>query len=354
MSTPQPGVAGVMEPWQERLLSKLLGSIRVRSSVLFRPTLAAPWGFSIDMASQFDALVQVGRLGPRLAEALPPGAIRTPFHIVTDGTCWLKASSQPNPIQLTAGDFVVFPRCLSHTMLDTPMTRSVSIVEMLRGQVAEDGARPEWREVRFGGAGAETRLMCGGIRFENVNTHPLLAILPPLIHVRADQNGQAAWLRSTVDQIVDEYGSDRLGREVTINRLTDILFIGAIRSYFEEGLSTAKTGWLAAVRDDQIGRAIALLHAEPTRSWTVEALSDRVAMSRSAFANRFTELVGQPPLRYLTRLRLDAAAHRLRHTNDKLSLIAAAAGYASPAAFCRAFQRHVGSAPGEYRRKHDR
>jgi len=195
--------------------------------------------------------------------------------------------------------------------------------------------------------------MCGGIRFENVNTHPLLAILPPVVHVRADQGGNASWLGPIVDQIVAEYSSNRLGREATINRLTDVIFIGAIRSFFEEGLSTAKTGWLAAVRDERIGRAIALLHADPTRSWTVESLYDQVAMSRFALAGRFTALVGEPPLRYLTRLRLDVAAHRLRHTKDKLSVIAVAAGYSSAAAFCRAFQRHVGSAPGEFRRNHD-
>src|SRR5215472_7962978 len=148
MSHDRRGIPGVMEPWQEQLLSDLLASIRVRSSILFRPSLGAPWGFTIDLSSQFDTLVRLGGLGPRLAEAMPPGAIRTPFHIVTDGTCWLKASSHPHPIQLRAGDFVVFPRCLSHSMLDTPLTRSVSIVEVLRSQVPADGSRPECREVR--------------------------------------------------------------------------------------------------------------------------------------------------------------------------------------------------------------
>jgi len=342
-----------MEPWQEQLLSDLLGSIRVRSSILFRPSLGAPWGFTVDLTSQFNTLVRIGALGPQLAEALPPGAIRTPFHIVTDGSCWLKPSTHSRPISLAAGDFVMFPRCRSHTMLDAPLTPSVSLVDLLRSQVPANGASDGVREVRFGGAGEVTRLMCGGIRFENVNTHPLLAILPPVVHVKAGQGGNASWLGPVVDQIVAEYSSNRLGREATINRLTDIIFIGAIRSFFEEGLSTAKTGWLAAVRDERIGRAIALLHADPTRSWTVESLYDQVAMSRFALAGRFTALVGEPPLRYLTRLRLDVAAHRLRHTKDKLSVIAVAAGYSSAAAFCRAFQRHVGSAPGAFRRNHD-
>jgi AraC-like DNA-binding protein len=190
------------------------------------------------------------------------------------------------------------------------------------------------------------------MRLDNAGTGPLLAALPPLIRVKGNEEGGAPWLRLTVQHVIDELDADRPGIEAVVGRLADILFIGAIRSYLAEGLALAESGWLAAVRDRQIGRAMALLHSAPARPWTVELLAARVALSRSAFASKFTQLVGEPPLHYLTRVRLDAAARRLRGTNDKLSVVAAAAGYESAAAFIRAFERHLGVSPGEYRRAH--
>lgn len=151
---------------------------------------------------------------------------------------------------------------------------------------------------------------------------------------------------------MDELDSDRPGVEAVVTRLADILVIGALRSYLDGGFPSTESGWLAAVRDHQIGRAIALLHSDPARHGTVATLADQVALSRSAFASKFSKLVGEPPLRYLTRVRLDAAARRLRGTNDKLFVVAAAAGYDSAAAFTRAFERHLGVTPGEYRRAH--
>jgi transcriptional regulator GlxA family with amidase domain len=190
------------------------------------------------------------------------------------------------------------------------------------------------------------------MRFDNIKTNPLLAALPPLIHVKGNEKGGAPWLRLTVQHLLDELDSDRPGVEAVVTRLADILLMGAVRSYIEERLASAESGWLAAVRDHQIGRAVALLHSHPARPWTVAMLADQVALSRSAFASKFTRLVGEPPLRYLTRVRLDAAARRLRGTNDKLFVVAAAAGYDSAAAFTRAFERHLGVTPGEYRRTH--
>ena len=131
---------------------------------------------------------------------------------------------------------------------------------------------------------------------------------------------------------------------------SDLLFMQAVRAYLDENIDTAESGWRAALRDPQIGRALVLLHDKPHQPWTVAELADRVALSRSAFAAKFTQLVGEPPLRYLTRLRLNAATTRLRSGNDKLSVIADAAGYDSVPAFAKAFKRGIGVTPGEYRR----
>jgi len=154
----------------------------------------------------------------------------------------------------------------------------------------------------------------------------------------------------TVGQVFEELGSGRIGAAAVVTRLADILFMKAVRAYLDENIDTAGSGWLAAMRDQQIGRALVLLHDKPHQPWTVTGLADRVALSRSAFAARFTQLVGEPPLRYLMRLRLNAATARLRSGNDKLSVIAAAAGYESAPAFAKAFKRHLGVTPGEYRR----
>jgi AraC-like DNA-binding protein len=185
---------------------------------------------------------------------------------------------------------------------------------------------------------------------ENGATDPLLAVLPPLIHFKKGGEDAAQGLRTTVSHIFEELGSGRSGAAAVVTRLADILFMQAVRAYLDENIDTAESGWLAALRDQQIGRALVLLHDKPHLPWTVAEIADRVALSRSAFAAKFTELVGEPPLRYLTRLRLNAATARLRSGNDKLSVIAAAAGYESVPAFAKAFKRHMGVTPGEYRR----
>ena len=286
----------------------------------YRPELHAPWGFSI-------------------AEACPV------FHVVARGHCRLEVKGLPRPVLLSAGDFVVLPRGEAHVMRDAPSTRAVNFFDLVkRHGPGKKGA------FRTGGQGAATRLLCGGMQLENGATDPLLAMLPPLIHVKQLRGRAAPWLQATVTYIVGELDSDRVGSEAVVTRLADILFIQAVRAYLDENLGTAESGWLAALRDKQIGQALALLHAQPNQPWTVLALADRLALSRSAFAAKFSRLVGEPPLHHLTRLRLSAAGERLRSSEDKLSAIAAAAGYTSVAAFSKAFKRHAHVAPGEYRR----
>ena len=187
------------------------------------------------------------------------------------------------------------------------------------------------------------------MQFENAATEPLLALLPPLIHVKGTNGWGAACVRATIAQVLQELNSYRAGTQAVVTCLADILFIQAVRTCFDEDLDTTEYGWLAATRDPQVGRALALLHAHPLEPWTVASLARRVAAPRSLFAERFTQLVGEPPLHYLKRVRLNAAAIRLRSTDDKLGAIAAVAGYESAAAFTKAFKRRVGKTPGEYR-----
>jgi AraC-like DNA-binding protein/mannose-6-phosphate isomerase-like protein (cupin superfamily) len=308
------------DAWREALIDNLLRSIRFRCSAYYRPELRAPWGFSIHDR------------GPT-------------FHIVSEGKCWIEVKGVSKPVQLSAGDFVVIPRSDLHVIRDSPTTQVVDFFDFLKGRVPDkQGA------FSAGGAGSVTRLVCGEMQPENGATDPLLAVLPPLIHVNGRGGDVAPGLRVTVNQVFEELGSGRSGSAAVVTRLADILFMQAIRAYLDENIDIVGSGWLAALRDQQIGRALVLLHDKPHQPWAVAELADRVALSRSAFAAKFTQLVGEPPLRYLTRLRLNAATARLRSGNDKLSVIADAAGYESAPAFAKAFKRQFGVTPGEYRR----
>ena len=305
------------DSWGKALFDDLLRGIRLQSSVYFRPELQAPWGIGVAK----DCAV---------------------FHIVDHGTCWLQVSGMSAPVLLAEGDFVVVTRGQMHTMRDQVATPAVDFFELIK--TSGKGA-----PLRFGGGGALTKLICGGMLLENKESNPLLAILPPLLHVRRTEKGARQWLELITSHVRSELDSGGAGANEVVTRLADILFIQAVRAYFEENADKADSGWLAAVRDQQIGQALALLHNQPHRPWTVTTLAQRVAMSRSSFAARFSELVGEPPLRYFRRVRMHAAAERLRRSADKLSAVAGEAGYESMASFAKAFKKHTGRTPGEYR-----
>jgi len=308
------------ESWRHDLFADLLRSIRLPSSAWLRLEVRAPWGFSIV-------------------------DISTVFHIVTHGNCWLEAKHLPTPVRLIAGDLGFLPRGDRYALKDSPGTPPVDFFNFVKRHP------PDKRGVvRGGGGGPVTKLVCGVMRFENGATDPLLAVLPPLIHVAARHGDFAPRLRLTAEHVIEELDSARPGSESVITRLAEILFIEAVRVYLDENMDTAKSGWLAGLRDQQVGQALALLHAQPHEPWTVASLADRVALSRSSFATKFAQLVGEPPLRYLTRLRLNTASERLRSSDAKLRAIAATVGYESVAAFVKAFKRYVGLTPGEYRR----
>ena len=309
-----------VDPWRQDLLVELLRSIRLPSSSWLRLEVRAPWGFSIADEN-------------------------TVFHVVTHGNCWLEMRRLATPVRLFTGDLGFLARGDRYALKDAPGTRPVDFFDFVERHPPD-----KKRVLRAGGDGAITKLVCGGMRFENGATDPLLAVLPTLIHVAARDADSAPRLRLTVEHVIEELDSDRPGCESVITRLAEILFIEAVRVYLDKNMDTAESGWLAALRDQQVGQALALLHAQPHDPWTVASLADRVALSRSAFATKFAQLVGEPPLRYLTRLRLNAAGERLRSSDAKLRAIAAAVGYESVAAFVKAFKRYLGVTPGEYRR----
>jgi AraC-like DNA-binding protein len=269
------------------------------------------------------------------------------FHIVAQGGCWLQVKRVPEAMKLSEYDLVIVTRAQFHTLRDELSTPVVNI-DLVKAQA--NGRKGPC----LPGDGAATRMVCGAMHLENPNNSPLLSILPGVLHVKADENGGRPWLRLTTQYIMTELENGGIGSQEAVNRLVDVLFYQAVRTYFEENVDTAQSGWLAAVRDPQIGRALALLHSGRRRHWTITSMAREVAMSRSIFASRFKELIGEPPHHYFTRLRISAAAARLRSTNDSLKAIGAEAGYESLPAFVKSFKRHTGMTPGEYRMFGDR
>jgi AraC-like DNA-binding protein len=229
-----------------------------------------------------------------------------------------------------------------HALRDLPSTPADNFFEVL-------GANACWMSAKvcFGGDGPAARLICGEI--ENRAPGPLTTILPPILHLRGTDQEADGWARLTSRRIVTELDSGRTGSTEVANRLVDMLFLQTIRSYLDQNVETADAGWLAAVRDRQIGRARAAIHCNPRRPWTVPLLAHHLAMSRTAFASRFTELVWGAAPTLLHASQDKRRRVRLRTSRDKLTGVAAEAGYRSVAGFLRSFKRHMGTTPGENR-----
>jgi AraC-like DNA-binding protein len=201
--------------------------------------------------------------------------------------------------------------------------------------------------MRHGGGGAVSYFTCGSFEFQSPAESPLLSLLPPLIHIRGEAE---EWLASALQLLVYEARHARPGAKAMISRLTDVIFVQAVRIWMANQPAD-EAGWLGALRDPRIGAALGLIHRAPERAWSVSALAREVAMSRSPFAARFTALVGEPPLAYLTRWRMHLAMSLLRSDTLSVSEVARRVGYESAAAFSKAFKRRFGLAPGASRRR---
>jgi len=268
------------------------------------------------------------------------------FHVVTAGECWIEVAPGESQL-LRPGLLAVVPRGDGHRLASAPDVAGVKLFDLPREPVSE-----RYEILRQQGGGAVCHLVCGAVRFEQPAAERLRELLPALLLADAAAGPQADWLQSTLRLMGAEAGALRPGGESIVTRLADILVIQAIRAWIENDPS-AQNGWLAALRDPQIGRAMALVHRDPARVWTVASLASAVAMSRSAFAARFTDLVGEPAMRYLARWRMQVASARLREEAVPLGELAGGLGYDSEASFSRAFKRVVGVAPGALRRRQE-
>jgi len=273
---------------------------------------------------------------------LPPMENCLWFHMVTSGSCTVEVDGH-EPLLARSGDLVLMSQGLGHRAWGRERVSTPNVLDLPHEEVSERYAR-----LRYGGGGDPTYLVCGGVRFDHPTARHLVASLPAIIHIESRNSLRGDWMRATLDLMADETRQVHPGSEAVVSRLCDIIVIQAIRTWIERD-PAARTGWLGALHDPGLGAAIASIHAEPARRWTVGLLAERAAMSRSAFAARFTEIVGEPVMGYVTRWRMYHAVDLLESGGHTVAVVAAEVGYESEAAFSRAFKRIMGRPPATFR-----
>ncbi len=278
------------------------------------------------------------------ALALPAMPDCSMFHVVTSGRCWLE-DAEAEPQLLEPGVFVLVPHGEGHRLSSAPGVAAADLFDLPREQISD-----RYEILRHGNGGATTHMICGAVRFDHPAAKHLAGLLPRRIVIESWNSPQMNWIQSTLRLMADETAKLQPGGEAVVTRLADILVIQAIRSWIAND-PAAQTGWLGALQDPQIGRALLSIHRDPARVWTVATLASEVAMSRSAFAARFAALVGETPLRYIAQWRMRMAQAWIQEENTPLADLAERLGYQSEAAFNRAFKRIMGISPGAIRRK---
>lgn len=273
---------------------------------------------------------------------LPPFKNSLMFHVVTSGRCWLDVTGAEARL-LQPGDLALVPHGEGHTLASERGVPAAKLFDIPRVELGD-----RYEECRYGGGGAAMTLVCGAVRFEHPAAQRLVRTLPRVISVDSWRSPDMEWIQSTLRFMATEARELRPGGEAVVTRLADILVIQAIRSWISQD-PAAQSGWLGALQDKQIGRAISLIHREPARAWTLETLAAAVGMSRSAFAARFSELVGEPAMHYLTRWRMNLALSWLQEDDAPIREIAGRLGYESEPAFSRTFKRLMGLTPGAAR-----
>jgi AraC-like DNA-binding protein len=315
-------------------LSDVLKSVHLESAVYVNAEFTAPWCIR-------------GELGlPSIRKRLIGAEHVAFFHFLTEGACNVRLVNGGEKLDARAGDLILFPQEGKHLMGTdlhlTPMEGDATVTP-------PPTADADLFHLRHGGGGARTRFICGYLALNRTVFRPIFEVLPPVMVIHLGDGPAAAMLRELFRAGVRESAVERPGAASTLAKLADLLFVEALRRYMES-LPPGGKGWLAGVRDPQVGKALALLHGEPGKAWTVDELAREVALSRSALADRFTSLVGEPPMQYLTRWRLALAAQTLRAGREPVLRIAERAGYESEAAFSRAFKREFGVPPAGWRK----
>ncbi len=324
-------------------LSDVLRNVRLRGAVFFNVSASNEWAAEAPAASELAPMMMRGV--DHVIE----------YHALARGSCWAGLLDEP-PVRLFAGDVVMFPHGDAHVLASAPGMRgnpdfswfAHTQVDQLPLRLSLGGdsmlhtAPPDGQ--------AQTNFVCGFLGCDRQPFNPLIEALPRLLLLKA--NDADAWIATFTQQAVAESHAQRPGGEAMLARMSEMMFVDAVRRYADQ-LPPLSVGWLAGLRDRYVGRALALLHEQPSHGWTIEALGRRVGLSRSALHERFAHLIGMPPMQYLAQWRMQAAARMLTETRSTVATIALEVGYESEAAFARAFKRAVGKPPAIWRRERD-
>jgi AraC-like DNA-binding protein len=305
------------------VLADVLSVTRLGSAMLAQAELVGPWGLLIDPMSE------------------------AAIHVVQRGSCWLRLHNQRIPVRLNDGDLVLIRSGIAHSIADAPDTPVRRYETVLAGMPARLAKLPAARRHET------TVVLCAKYLFQHHGPHPLISLLPALIHVRADEAASDPRLQLMLQLLRLEAIRPESGSELVVPRLVDTLLVFVIRSWLARQ-PAGSGGWFGALRDPSIAQALSLMHDRPAAPWSLASLAKACAQSRATFARRFSELVGEPPGTYLTRWRLCLAAKLLVESERSLEQIAEAIGYASAAAFSKAFSRQYGCAPGQFRARNTR
>jgi AraC-like DNA-binding protein len=312
------------------VLSDLLKLVTLKGAVYYNAEFSAPWAFK---APHSQALAPyTGVAGDVVI-----------YHLLLGGEAWAQVEDGPR-VPLRAGDIVIFPHGDPHRLGNGP-------------DVPPMGDRKEYARIfsrglvpdRIGGGGDVTRFICGFMCCDPQMGRLLLAGLPPLVTVNIRDGASDGWLESAIRFAVAHAGSSAAGGEAVLAKLSEALFVETLRRYLAS-VPTAQTGWLAGARDSEVGKALGLIHRSPAHPWTIAELASEVGVSRAVLAERFRDVLGEPPIAYLTRWRLNLGARLLTNTSRGVAQIAADVGYDSEAAFNRAFKRAFGAPPARYRK----
>jgi len=266
------------------------------------------------------------------------------FHWLIAGRCKARLAAGGDTFEIAAGDLLLMPNDEAHLM-----GSDLQIEPIPADYLVKPGADGGLLRIEHGGGGETTRFVCGFLACDKRHSRPVLEALPGMLRVPFGDDPATAWLKSLLHLGAQETMARRPGSDTVLAKLSELLFVEAIRRY-SETMPAGQTGWLAGLRDRFVGRVLTLMHQKPGHEWTVDALANEAGLSRSALAQRFTELIGQPPMQYLTRWRLTVAAQRLRTDGASLAAVAEQIGYESEAAFNRAFKREFGVPPATWRR----
>lgn len=331
------GPADESRAWPEETdtLSDVLEAIRLTGAVFFLVNARTPW-------------VAEAPATTHLAPVILPNAQHiVSYHVVSQGVCWCESATQP-PLQLEAGDVLVVPHGHAYQLATACGLRTGwSVDDALDWFKAMAGGQLPLVVTEGGDGTEQLRLTCGFLGCDALPFNPVLTALPRLLRVRL-QGDSAERLRALVGFAVAESNRARPGSRSVLLRIAELVFVEVLRSYLTSA-SAEGANWLRGLRDPIVGRALARLHAEPARTWTLSELAREVGASRSVLAERFTSFVGHPPMLYLTHWRMQLAAGRLAAGAATVSAVSSAVGYESEAAFCRAFKKVTGVTPASWR-----